>query len=172
MSIWRSPDLSSGSWERVGTAAHCATDIPDCGILYRPHMVQHPSSGRFLLYVNYVRKDGGYGGNAVLGADRPEGPFVMENPVMNLARLCPGPAAAPPCGEAQGGAGDYDVFVDPADGVGYIVYGANFWLSGASLPLESSLSSILAQRAQSPAHARARANTHTHTHTSYAQSLS
>lgn len=59
VSIWRSADLSSGSWKRVGTAVHCATDVPDCGILYRPHLVQHPRTRLFLLYVNYVRKDGG-----------------------------------------------------------------------------------------------------------------
>ena len=129
MSIWRSPDLSSGSWQRVGTAAHCATDLPGCGILYRPHLVQHPTTGIFLLYVNYVRSgDGGYGGNAVFEANQPEGPFTLVNPAMNISRLCPGPEALRPCGAAQGGAGDYDVFVDPADGAAYIVYSANFWL--------------------------------------------
>jgi hypothetical protein len=91
--------------------------------------VQHPHTGRYLLYVNYVRKDGGYGGNAVFESPRPDGPFALVQPVMNLVRLCPGPAAAAPCGSAQGGAGDFDVFVDPADGAGYVVYGANFWLS-------------------------------------------
>ena len=90
VSIWRSRDLSSGSWERVGTAVHCATDVPDCGIMYRPHLVQHPRTGSFLLYVNYVRRDGGYGGNAVFEARSPVGPFVLRNPVMNLGRLCPG----------------------------------------------------------------------------------
>jgi hypothetical protein len=134
VSIWRSPDLSSGSWERVGTAAHCATDVPDCAILYRPHLVQAPeqatdAAARFLLYVNYVRKGGGYGGNAVFGAAHPAGPFTLLNPTMNLARLCPGPAASAPCGGAQGGAGDFDVFVDPADGAGYIVYSARHWIS-------------------------------------------
>ena len=133
VSIWRSPDLSSGSWKRVGTAAHCATDVPNCGILYRPHLVQHPTSMDFLLYVNYVRKDGGYGGNAVFRAERPEGPFSLVNPVMNLSRLCPGPAAMEPCGETQGGAGDFDVFVDPADGAAYIAYSAKHWLSVESL---------------------------------------
>ena len=56
--------------------------------------MQHPRTGRFLLYVNYVRKDGGYGGNAVFEAALPEGPFELKNPVMNLGRLCPGPAAS------------------------------------------------------------------------------
>jgi hypothetical protein len=49
---------------------------------------------------------------------------------MNLSRLCPGPAAAAPCGAAQGGAGDFDVFVDPNDpeGTAYVIYGANFYM--------------------------------------------
>lgn len=128
VSIWRSADLSLGSWKRVGTAAHCATDIPDCGILYRPHLVQNPKTNQYLLYVNYVRRDGSYGGNAVFSASHPAGPFALVNPAQNLARLCPGPAASTPCGESQGGAGDFDVFVDH-DGQGYIAYGANFYLS-------------------------------------------
>ena len=137
VSIWRSPDLSSGSWERVATAAHCASDIPDCGILYRPHLVEAPASSasgsHYLLYVNYVRASGGYGGNAVFGAPHPAGPFSLLNPVMNLGRLCPGPAASRPCGKAQGGAGDFDVFVDPQDGVGYIAYSAQHYISIESL---------------------------------------
>mmetsp|Transcript_3805 Transcript_3805/g.5771 ORF Transcript_3805/g.5771 Transcript_3805/m.5771 type:complete len:245 (+) Transcript_3805:284-1018(+) len=47
---------------------------------------------------------------------------------MNITRLCPGPAASKPCGTAQGGAGDFDVFVD-TDGAGYLIYGANYWTS-------------------------------------------
>ena len=137
VSVWRSPDLSSGSWEFRGHAALCA-ELPDCKVMYRPHLVRHPRSGAFVLFVNYVRTDGSYGGNAVYtsggagsagGAGSPEGPFALANPTMNLTRLCPGPAAAAPCGEAQGGAGDFDVFVDPADGAAYIIYGSQFYMS-------------------------------------------
>eukprot|EP01079_Euglenida_sp_SAG-EU17-18_P001658 gene1658-2867_t len=181
VTIYRSPDLSSGSWEFVGRAMRCV-DLPDCGVLYRPHLVclitappllllssyfppfcrakaqctarillpapvYNPTTSLYTLFVNYVRKDGSYGGNAVYTAKAPEGPFTLANPVMNLARLCPGPAASKPCGPAQrcflehptptgmpcallsrGGAGDFDVFVD-SDGSGYIVYGSNFYMS-------------------------------------------
>lgn len=104
--------------------------LPDCKILYRPHLVLNPNTQLFTLFVNYVRENGGgYGGFAVYTASSPEGPFELRNPVMNVSRLCPGPAASPPCGEAQGGAGDFDVFVDERDGAGYLVYGANYYMS-------------------------------------------
>eukprot|EP00656_Telonema_subtile_P004896 TRINITY_DN12233_c0_g1_i2.p1 TRINITY_DN12233_c0_g1~~TRINITY_DN12233_c0_g1_i2.p1 ORF type:complete len:432 (+),score=71.70 TRINITY_DN12233_c0_g1_i2:132-1427(+) len=131
VSIWRSKDLSSGSWEFVGRAAHCATDIPNCHILYRPHLVYNPSTLRYVLFVNYVTKDNGYGGNAVFTADHPAGPFGLANPQMNLSRLCPGPyiPEGQKCGAAQGGCGDFDIIVDPKDNAAYIIYGCNFYMS-------------------------------------------
>lgn len=131
VSIWRSPDLTSGSWEFMGRAAGCATEIPNCKILYRPHLVYNPVTKLYVLFVNYVGKDGGYGGNAVFTAARPAGPFTLQTPQMNLARLCPGPAvpAGQTCGPAQGGCGDFDILVDPADGAGYIIYGCAYYTS-------------------------------------------
>ena len=131
VSIWRSRDLSSGSWEFMGRAAHCATDIPNCKILYRPHLVYNPHTKLYVLFVNYVMKDGGYGGNAVFTAEAPQGPFALQNPQMNLTRLCPGPAipTGQKCGAAQGGCGDYDVVVDSTDGSAWIIYGCNFYMS-------------------------------------------
>ena len=43
VSTWTSPDLSSGSWEFVGQAVQC-TLAPNCGILYRPHLVWNPNT--------------------------------------------------------------------------------------------------------------------------------
>ena len=59
-------------------------------------------------------------------ADSPEGPFHLENPSMNLSRLCSHDEV---CGAAQGGCGDFDIFVDPRDGAGYIAYGCNYYMS-------------------------------------------
>eukprot|EP00947_MAST-08B_sp_MAST-8B-sp1_P006250 g6250.t1 len=131
VSIWRSRTLASRSWEFVGRAARCATDIPNCGILYRPHVVYNPSTKQWVLFVNYVEKaGGGYGGNAVFTAPHPAGPFTLRTPQMALTRLCPGPLTprGGACGAAQGGCGDFDVIVDPADGAAYIIYGCNFYM--------------------------------------------
>ena len=129
VTIWKSPDLSSGSWERVGTAVQCE-QLPGCKILYRPHLVYNPTTALWVLFVNYVAPGGHYGGNAVYSAPSPEGPFTLRTRQMALSRLCPGPANpdGKSCGAAQGGCGDFDVFVDD-DGRGYIVYGCQHWNS-------------------------------------------
>ena len=127
VSVWKSPDLSSGSWEKVSTAEQCSS-LTGCGVLYRPHLVHNPNTDEYVLFVNYVGSDGGYKGYAVYAAASPEGPFALRNPQMNVTRLCPGPAATGTCGEAQGGCGDFDVFVDD-DGQAYIIYGCNFYMS-------------------------------------------
>eukprot|EP00039_Didymoeca_costata_P030244 m.28605 g.28605 ORF g.28605 m.28605 type:complete len:471 (-) comp8015_c0_seq2:119-1531(-) len=127
VSIWRSKDLSSGSWEFMGRAARCAEDIPDCHILYRPHMVKNPNTGLYVLFVNYVTSGTGYAGYAVFTSEAPQGPFTLRNTRMNITRLCPGPVATKPCGQAQGGAGDFDVVVDK-NGAGYIIYSAQFYM--------------------------------------------
>jgi beta-xylosidase len=136
VSIWKSPDLSSGSWERVGTAVQCQ-ELPGCKILYRPHLVFNPNTNLWVLFVNYVSNGGGYGGNAVYSAPSPEGPFTLRTRQMALSRLCPGPANpdGSACGAAQGGCGDFDVFVDD-DGKGYIVYGCRHWNSIEPLTLD------------------------------------
>ncbi len=109
ISIWRTKDLSSGSWEFRGQAIQCA-EMPGCQVLYRPHLVFNPITSLYVLFWNYVAP-AGYAGYAVATAPSPEGPFTLRNPQMNITRLCPGPVAKAPCGPAQGGAGDYDVFV-------------------------------------------------------------
>ena len=48
VSIWRSPDLSSGSWEFVGQAVQCA-QLKDCGVLYRPHLTWNPNTKLYVL---------------------------------------------------------------------------------------------------------------------------
>ena len=106
ISIWRSPDLSSGSWEFVGQAVQCA-EQPDCGILYRPHLVYNPNTKLYVLFWNYVNKEGQYAGDQAATASSPAGPFtvVTTKPINTTYPT-----------------GDFDVFVDH-DGVGYIIYG-------------------------------------------------
>eukprot|EP00051_Salpingoeca_urceolata_P032757 m.17217 g.17217 ORF g.17217 m.17217 type:complete len:416 (+) comp5416_c0_seq2:753-2000(+) len=130
VSIWKSRDLSNGSWEFVGQAAECAK-LPDCSIMYRPHLVYNPNTKLYVLFYNYVASYG-YAGYGVMTASSPAGPFTLINPKLNITRLCPGPVAKAPCGPAQGGAGDFDVFVDVTEsGVAeaYLVYSAQFYMS-------------------------------------------
>eukprot|EP00928_Gymnodinium_smaydae_P072575 TRINITY_DN55915_c0_g1_i2.p1 TRINITY_DN55915_c0_g1~~TRINITY_DN55915_c0_g1_i2.p1 ORF type:complete len:444 (+),score=44.74 TRINITY_DN55915_c0_g1_i2:155-1333(+) len=130
VSIWRSKSLRSGSWEFVGRAASCAEDIPNCEILYRPHVVFNPSTRLYVLFVNYVMRGGSYKGNAVFTASNPAGPFTLRTPQMHLSRLCAGPSTVgQACGPAQGRCGDFDVVVDPSDGAGYIIYSCNHLMS-------------------------------------------
>jgi hyaluronoglucosaminidase len=129
VSIWRSPDLSSGSWAKIGTAVQCK-QLEGCGILYRPHLVFNPNTKKYVLFVNYVGKkdNGDFKGYAVYSSDSPAGGFRLENPSMNVSRLCPGPAAGPVCGKTQGRCGDFTVFVDSRNGQGYMMYSCNHYM--------------------------------------------
>ena len=111
VSIYRSRTMASGTWERVGTAVECA-QLPDCGILYRPHMVQHPRTKKYLLYYNYVNKRGQYAGDAVAQADSPAGPFTLVKDLVNTTF----------------NTGDFDVLVDEVDGKAYIIYSAHYFM--------------------------------------------
>jgi hypothetical protein len=105
VSIWSSPDLSSGSWQFLGQAVQC-TEAPNCGILYRPHLVWNPNTKLYVLFWNYVNKQGKYAGDAAATASSPAGPFTIVSPLINTTYPT----------------GDFDVFVDK-DGTGYMIYG-------------------------------------------------
>jgi hypothetical protein len=113
ISIWRSRTLQSGSWEYRGLAI--APSQRPAGVLYRPHVVFNPTTAMYVLWWNYVLPSGGYAGYAAATSASPDGPFVLQNALVNITR---GP-----------GAGDYDLFVDAADGTGYLIYSAHYWMS-------------------------------------------
>ena len=106
VSIWSSPDLSSGSWRFEGQAVQC-TEAPHCSILYRPHLVWNPNTKLYVLFWNFVNHNGGqpHKGNAAATASSPAGPFTIASPLVNTTYP----------------SGDFDVFVDK-DGRGYMIY--------------------------------------------------
>jgi beta-xylosidase len=103
ITIFKSYDLSSGSWQHVGNAID-VKDRPE-GIVFRPHAVYNPIFKEYVLYWNYVAA-GTYAGYAAASSKSPEGPFIMRNKLVNVTRA---------------GAGDFDIFIDD-DGTGYIIY--------------------------------------------------
>ncbi|CAF0743942.1 unnamed protein product [Adineta steineri] len=111
ISIWSSPNLTSGSWSYVGNSIN-VTDRP-AGVVFRPHLVYNPKTKLYVLFWNYMRwnQPSLY---AVGIAETPNGPFKLVNPALNVSR--------------GGSGGDFDVFVDD-DGTGYIVYSQNYYMS-------------------------------------------
>ncbi|GGC07437.1 family 43 glycosylhydrolase [Cellulomonas carbonis] len=76
---------------------------------YRPHVVQRPADGRYVMWVN-THHDAGY---KVLVAEHPAGPFVDTG-------LAPELAIVPPPGGLR--YGDHDLTVDPVTGHLYVTY--------------------------------------------------
>ena len=93
----------------MGNAVECAK-VTNCRFLYRPHLVHNPSTRRWVLFWNYVDRDGNYAGEAMATAETPAGPFSLVPQPLNLS---------------MAGSGDFDVFVDAErDGAAYIIYSA------------------------------------------------
>ncbi|CAF4037472.1 unnamed protein product [Rotaria sp. Silwood2] len=128
ITIWSSPNLTSGSWSYVGNAITVA-DRP-AGVVFRPHLVYNPNTKLYVLIWNYMRWNlpSLY---AVTIAETPSGPFRLVNPSLNVSR-------------GGGGKvyiivfihlinlfnflGDFDILVND-DGTGYIVYSQNYYMS-------------------------------------------
>lgn len=77
---------------------------------FRPHVVQRPSDGKYVLWLN-SHQDAGY---TTFLADSPRGPFTPSGVTPDLA-------VKPPVGGLR--YGDHDVTVDPA-GVAWLTYTA------------------------------------------------
>jgi hypothetical protein len=103
VSIFSSPDLSSGSWvfERF---AFPYTERPT-GILYRPHVVFNAFTTKWVMWCN-IFNPGVFQGYFAASAASIEGPYAVDVPAINVTRT--------KCG-------DFDLLVD-SDGTGYIIY--------------------------------------------------
>lgn len=123
--VYRSRDLAT--WEPAGAISgthafdHHADDwqelctAPRFGC-FRPHVVRRPSDGRHIMWINtHVGPGTGAAGYRVLVSDDPQGPFVDSGVT---------PRLAVDAGDGGLEHGDMDVTVDPATGVGYVVYTA------------------------------------------------
>lgn len=113
VSIWKSETMESGTWHFVGNAVECER-APDCGILYRPHMVYNRKNRKYVLYYNYVSKAGYGSRNGVATASHPAGPWTIVEAAMKTAR------PMLPHSNSNGSVGDFDVLVDGDDA--YMVY--------------------------------------------------
>jgi hypothetical protein len=71
ITVYVTPDLSSGSWKFVANALEIA-DRP-AGTVFRPHAVYNPVTQQYVLWWNYVWPNGTYAGNAVALSDSPQG---------------------------------------------------------------------------------------------------
>ncbi len=87
-------DHSTGPWQ-----ARCNSLTLSC---YRPHVIRHPSTGKYVLWINAYDVPNGY---HVLLGDSPTGPFRE--------------VALPTLVHKNGG--DFGLFIDD-DGAGYIAY--------------------------------------------------
>jgi len=103
VSIFSSPDLSSGSWRFEALAFEVAARPR--GILYRPHVVFNPNTGLWVLWANVVDRPTFQGYFAATAASV-TGPFTVVAAEVPLARQ---------------NCGDFDLLVD-ADGAGFVIY--------------------------------------------------
>jgi hypothetical protein len=106
INVWRSADLSSGSWALAAVAI--APLQRPAGVVFRPSAVFNPNLGTVVLGWNFMSNGVP---TAVSASGDPEGPFVYTGSSLNLT---------------TGGVSDWAWFVDPADQKGYIIYSANF----------------------------------------------
>ena len=104
VTIWTSPDLSSGSWHRVGYAFDLAAR--PAGLLFRPDAIYNPNTGLWVLWYNDASR-----GNIYVTAvsATPEGPFSD----FRTSNTTSGSFAG----------GDFHLFLDEADGkTGYVIW--------------------------------------------------
>ena len=113
VNVWASPDLSSGSWVKVAEAI--SPDMRPAGTVYRPKAVWNPNTKQVVAWHNYVHPNGDYAGYAAYTAPAIEGPYTLQREVVNVTVQ-----------NATEQCGDYDLFVDPADGTGYAIMGCGF----------------------------------------------
>ena len=110
INIWRSPDLSTGSWEFV-TAAVTLENRPP-GTIYRPDAIWNPHTNEVVLWFNWLNAEGVYMGYAAYTAPQIEGPYTRQRDIVNVTIQ-----------NATENCGDFHLFIDPKDNTPYVIAG-------------------------------------------------
>jgi hypothetical protein len=110
INIWRSPDLSTGSWEFV-TAAVTLENRPP-GTIYRPDAIWNPHTNEVVLWFNWLNAQGVYMGYAAYTAPQIEGPYTRQRDIVNVTIQ-----------NATENCGDFHLFIDPKDNTPYVIAG-------------------------------------------------
>lgn len=116
-------DASTAEWQ-----SRCDGRTTGC---FRPHVAYNARTGKYVLWLNTYDVPGGY---RVFTADRPEGPFLEQEP----ARVANSDRPFDPRGNRFNG--DHNLFVDE-DGSGYVVY--TDWRRGGDIVVERLTSDYL-----------------------------
>lgn len=112
--VWLSPSLSDGTWSQPIEIlpASARPSIYKGAIFFRSHLVYNPLTARWVLWVRWLP---------------PDGPSLSDDPTYYLSASAPSLDAPFAVDVAQvpmyyNNSADDNLFVDPTDGVGYIVH--------------------------------------------------
>ena len=83
VSVFTSPDLSSGSWTYVSSAISMAKR--PAGTVFRPDVAYNANTGLYVMWWNWVATNGSYMGYATSTSPTPEGPFALVQEVVQLS---------------------------------------------------------------------------------------
>ena len=104
INVWRSKDLSSGSWEFVTEAVSEAQRVS--GTIFRPDGIWNPNTNTWVLWYNAPN----YVGYSAYTAPTPAGPYTRQRIAVNLTIV-----------NATQHCGDNHLFIDPKDNTPYVI---------------------------------------------------
>jgi len=91
VTVWTSPDLSSGSWTRAGYA-FALQDRP-AGLIFRPDAIYNPNTGLWVLWYNQATVSACNCAISGLRRGNTRRPSVRRLELSCLILFCPSPAA-------------------------------------------------------------------------------
>ncbi len=109
INVWKSRDLSSGSWEFVTTAITEAQRVD--GTIFRPDGIWNPHTNQWVLWYNAPD----YMGYSAYTAPSPSGPYTLARTSVNVTIQ-----------NKTENCGDFHLFIDPVDKTPYVIAGCGF----------------------------------------------